>query len=1417
MRLPRRDSAYPLALAALAFVIALVQRPGLASSDTKIDLHVDPRGFLADVASVWTPSGSLGHVQGGQYGGYLFPMGPFFALGRAIGLAPWLVDRLWLGTVLALAAWGTVRLLDAIYEPRRGVAHVVAGVFVVLNPYTVVFVERTSVTLLAYAALPWLLLAVHRGVRAPRRWFWPAAFALVLTASGGGVNAAVTAWVLLGPIMLLGYEVLFAGIGRRDAGAFAVRTAAASLVASLWWIAPALVQARYGIDFLRFTEQPGTIWGTTSVSESLRLMGYWISYIGVGFHGPLRPYYGDARVMLFQPLVVAAGLIVPGLALGSFAWTRRRRYVPFLLAMTLFGVVVMVVGFPEGTPLRQGLHFSYNHFSATHFLRTSYKAGPLVAIGMASLAGAGAAVLVRRLAGRRFALAGAALVAAALVALQAWPLVRGRGVDGQLLWHRIPSAWTDTAHDLDRTLPANTRAVVLPGQLFAYYRWGGTVDPILPALTNRPVADRNIVPFADLHAIDMFWTVDGLVDQERLLPGQLPPLLSLLDAGAVVSNSDDDIRRSGAPAPADAARTLAGQPGFARPARNYGPQLRMSPGAGELGATTTLPQVRRYDTAGTRGIVRVEPDAAPTVLDGSAVGIAGLAAFGALPRDAPLRYAGDLGADALRRSVRSGGEVVITDSNRRRVFVSSNLEQNYGTTLAAGDPISQDAAVLNPFASRGTDGQTLAQLSGAAYLRAPFSPSFAQFPEHRPFAAFDGSTATSWLADSALNPERQWIEVGFGHRRDVSYVDVVPHDDAFARTARIDVGGDAFDVHPGVNHLRVDLHGIDRLRFTILSAPYRAGLRDPGSGGFDEIRVPGLRITDALRPPVLAERALAGRALTHTGLTYLLERTTGDTPFRRQPLTGPAQDSALRDRADGEVAFDRILSPPAARAYRLDAWVTAAPDAPDHVLDRLAGQRGPQAFDSSARFEGMPGLRASRAFEAGGRPRDGWIGEWIGGGPAWIGWRVARPMTVRSLRLTRSAQTVRFPTQVRLRTPTGATAPVAVGPGGEIALPRAVRARSFRLEILAARFPAGTRGQALSRRAVGIGRIAVPELAGPRIARAGPLAGGCDGPRVGAAGRDVALRVTATVADLDAGRALRARGCGPPLALPAGTVRLHAGAGTFRVSLLRLRSPAPVPAAAAGVASGRVLDPGRAGRGTHDGVRVDMPRRSWLVLGESFDRGWRAYCDGRSLGTPVVLDGYANGWLAPAGCNAVHFGFAPQRGVLVAYLLSALACLALLAVLLLRRPTRAPAVSPADLASGPPTGQMPARRALAAGVLAGAVLGFMFSLRAGVLIGPAVALLLWRGVGARVLALAGGLLLAVVVPAVYLLFPSPDQGGYDFNYAVDLIAAHWVAVGGIVLIGLALWRTLAASRRVRPTPAREPADGVSAGDAAAGP
>ena len=103
-------------------------------------------------------------------------MGPFFALGDALGLPAWLVQRLWLGPLLALAAWGVgAAARRAARPPARRRARRSPGLLFLLNPYVVVFAARTSVTLLAYAALPWLLLC-----RAPR-----AARAARLAVAGG--------------------------------------------------------------------------------------------------------------------------------------------------------------------------------------------------------------------------------------------------------------------------------------------------------------------------------------------------------------------------------------------------------------------------------------------------------------------------------------------------------------------------------------------------------------------------------------------------------------------------------------------------------------------------------------------------------------------------------------------------------------------------------------------------------------------------------------------------------------------------------------------------------------------------------------------------------------------------------------------------------------------------------------------------------------------------------------------------------------------------------------------------------------------------------------------------------------------------------------------------------------------------------
>ena len=131
-----------------------------------------------------------------------------------------------------------------------------------------------------------------------------------------------------------------------------------------------------------------------------------------------------------------------------------------------------------------------------------------------------------------------------------------------MTWKDVPEAWTATAADVDARLAGGGRALVVPGELFGWQRWGGTVDPLLPALTDRPVAQRGLVPFADLRAVDTLQAVDGLLQQQRLVPGQLEPLLASLGVRALVLDRDGAPERTGAlrPRGGDAAAHVAGLP-----------------------------------------------------------------------------------------------------------------------------------------------------------------------------------------------------------------------------------------------------------------------------------------------------------------------------------------------------------------------------------------------------------------------------------------------------------------------------------------------------------------------------------------------------------------------------------------------------------------------------------------------------------------------------------------------------------------------------------------------------------------------------------------------------------------------------------------------------------------------------------------
>lgn len=1387
-----RHRSVTLGLTLLAYVVAILQRPGELIAETKVDLYLDPSRFLSNVLSVWSPTVDLGHVFGAQYSGYAWPMAPWMVAGDALGLPVWLTHRLWIGTLLAVAAVGVVRLLTRLAPERGSLPVGLAGLLYAINPYTTVYIDRTSITLLTYAALPWLLLAVERGLRSPRGWRWPVVFGLILTSTGGGVNVAVTAWVLLGPLAFALYMWWLRDIDWRALWSWGWRLALAAGVLQLWWLIPVAIQALAAPNFLPFTEQPGTIWSTTSLSESLRLMGFWTSYVGVGYGGVLAPFQSSATAMLYLLPIVIAGLWAGAGGLLSSVLLRRWRYAPFFFMLAVGGLVIMSVGWPEGTPLRKVVTGVYYRLDTVDAFRTSYKAGALAALGLSVLAGLGAGTLLERVQRPRARIA-AAVATAAIVALAAWPLVTGRAVERQLAFS-VPSEWHELANDLEARRD-DTRAMQLPGALFGYQRWGGTVDPVLPALTERPTISRWIVPYGDLRATDLQWLVDGLVSQGRARPGQLASLLDLMSVGTVVLAADGDRARSGEVPVGDGIREVLAQ-ALGRPV-GYGPVVDAAVAAGspdEPPRTNTLLRIER----GAPPILSVLPWRPATIVDGGAGGIGGLAAFGQLDPRRPLFLAPDVEAAELRRQAVEGANLVVSDTNRRRAYVPSKTVGARGPVLPAGEGLSVDGTMVDPWVGF-ADNQTVAELRGIESVTAPSSPQITQFPERRPFAALDGDPATAWLADRTLEQARHRITVRFGRSIDVGSIRLLPYSDSRAVVRKVSVNGNEFSVGRGWNTLRLSGGPVSELTVAIteVTEPKDA---NAGAGGIRELQIPGVRVTERLRPPVRLTSELRGADISKSSLTYLLDRVSADRPAQQSKYVGARGAALLRDAQDPEPVMRRVLDVPVTRPARVEAWAAVGPQTTDAEIDALhAGGRriGPLSAASSSRFAGQGRFRASGAFDRGPRA---WVGEWIAGRSAWIAWSTPRPVTLGIIRLKPPAGIVtRLPTSVTVAAGSRQFGPLPVR-SGVVRLPRPVRASRFRLTINDAAFPASTPGRLRQRRAVGIGEIEGAGIPSVQTSRSAKLQLACGSAAIDVGGSTVRLGGTVDRVALDRGRGVLLRECGGRAVLRTPRTEVTGLSAPLRVDAVRLYAAPTADATDKSEGGGQVTAPGDAGRdGGRTDAAVDVQARAWLSFGQSYNRLWRARCDGRDLGEPVPIQGYANGWPLDRSCKQLDLGFAPQGAVRIGYLISGVGVLAAILLLLLawRRREEEPATITADLAEPELPEAMPLKQAILGAMLPAVLIAACFGLRAGAVALPVFSVVRWKAVSDRALTAAAAGLMLVAVPLTYVIVQvvqGTTTSGNSTDYANDRLAAHWMTLTAIVLLAVIMKRTLSTAR-----------------------
>jgi len=232
----------------------------------------------------------------------------------------------------------------------------------------------------------------------------------------------------------------------------------------------------------------------------------------------------------------------------------------------------------------------------------------------------------------------------------------------------------------------------------------------------------------------------------------------------------------------------------------------------------------------------------------------------------------------------------------------------------------------------------------------------------------------------------------------------------------------------------------------------------------------------------------------------------------------------------------------------------------------------------------------------------------------------------------------------------------------------------------------------------------------------------------------------------------------------------------------------------------------------------------WLVLGQSLSPGWKAQVEGGpSLGEPVLVDGFANGWsVDPSELGSsftITLTWAPQRVVWAAVGVSALWFLGVLVLLgvsiLRRRSRRAGDQEERDLdqdtidlaATGPVAVDLRARSALAAPVArAGAAVatGLLGLLVGGPVVGVVVAALTlaaaWLPRGRALLAAVPVLLVGATV-VVYVGYqvrrhylPGVEwPTGFAVTHQLVLIAVLSVVAESVLRFCARRWPTIAHS------------------------
>ncbi len=1273
------DAALLVALAGLAYIPLLVVRPGIETSDTKTYLYLDPGRFLREVTNMWDPSVGLGTVTH-QYIGYLLPMGPFYWFFSAIGVPVWVAQRLWLGSMLFAAGAGVLYLGRTLQVRRPAI--VVAALAYMLSPYFLQYAGRISVILLPWAGLPFMVAFTARALRT-RGWRYPALFAIVVALTSG-INATAIIYVGLAPVLWL----VFAVFVQREASlrrglVVMLQIGLLTALCCLWWITGLVVEAGYGVDVLRYTETLKATTSTSSASEVIRGLGYWYFY----GQDRLGAWTQSALIYTHRTYLVALSYVAPFLGfLGGVI--ARWRYRAYFAVLALVGVVFSVGAHPftHPTPVGGLLKKFMVDTTAGLALRSTDRATPLVILGLAMLLGAGLSALWRRF--PKTSVPFIALSAAVIVAAN--PAIFNGDAEVASFFvqpAKLPAYQLAAIKHLNATHPG-TRVLAIPGEQFASYRWGDTVDPPQPAFLTRPFVTREQQVMGSIATADLLAALDDPIELGTEQWNALAPMARLLSAGDVLVQYDQRFEHYNSPQPTLLAQQLAQTPvGLSDPV-SFGRPVANTPSYSyvddqNLASLTALPNpspVVTYTVADPRPITRAESNGGALIVAGDGVGLQNLAAAGLLNTSSAIYYSSTLDKRPaqLRRLLSGGAALVLTDTNRKQAFRWDTFVGDYGYTETPSDhPSKTDPSdsPINLTPGAPADSKTVASYLGAVNVTASsYGNADSYTPEDAAYSAIDGNLDTAWTTGIGMSdPAGQWWQVAVPRPISADKLTLVqPQNGNTSRTitkvtltfdggrpvtealspASLAPTGQTITFAPRsfrTLRVRIDATSNDH------ESPSAAT-----SVGFAEVEVPNLRVLQVIKMPE--------DLLSAAGTASLANRLTIDMVRQRvSPYSFPY-------RTDPETTIARAFTLPTARTFSLSGTASISALIPDDEIDTLVGREVPSSSPVIAYSKGrLPGdLAATASAAADGNPATAWQD---GFGAAyqkgqWLEYDLRHPITFDHLDLQIVADGRHsVPTSITISTDQGSRAiqlpaikdqPVK---GATVSVPVSfapLSGQRIRLTITGVRLEYGTNFYSSNPVAL---PMAIAEVGIPGVQVAplpATLPGTCRSNLIAIDGRPISVEVVGSTASALQGGEMTLVPCGPDangITLGAGThvVTTALGHSTltgWNVDQLTLDSaPGGGPGPAAPFGSLPATQPGPAptvsvvGKtSTSEQLLVTGATGPFeLVLGQSVNPGWRAVASPSptsgeppakshpvSLGGSELVDGFANGWAVSA-------------------------------------------------------------------------------------------------------------------------------------------------------------------------------------------